>query len=923
MSIMLKKEEEQVKIASEKTDILLKDLEKENKKANAKQEEVEANAQQCQSEAAFIAKQKEEAQIDLDAALPALRAAEEAVSAIQQPQIVELKAMKTPLEIMKYVMDCVCILTSSTLAPIIPEEKAFNKKDPTKITPYMKDSWEESGRFLLTSIDFLQRIKNPKLGDMINEEQIELLQPYFLVKDIFFNIPNAKNASNAIEALCKWVYALATYFEKSKIVKPKMEFLAIQEDKLKIALTNLAKAEADLAEVKAFVAQLRAKYQKQIEEKNALEDRARKTKKKMDQARKLIESLTDEKERWAKGRDEISEQKRRLVGNVSMACAFISYCGPFNAEFRTLLVNESFIADMKRKQIPCTPNLDLTKFLVDDATIGEWNLQGLPKDDLSIQNGIMVTSSSRFPLLIDPQGQGGFWIRNKYAEFINPRQSFATLTNPKFKEFFLKPCMEDGKTLIIEGIENEVDPILDPVLEKQISIRNKSKYVDVGGTDIDWNDSFRMFLTCRLPNPAFSPELSAKTTIIDFTVTLGGLEQQLLGRLLSKEKKALEESLNQLLTEVTQNTKNLQNLDKSLLEKLTESKGNLLEDQELVEVLNTTKTEAKAVHAKLIEAEVKTKEINEQREQFRSVAIRGSVLYFCIIEMSLVNWMYNSSLGQFLQLFDYSIDNSDKAPSPAKRVENIIKFLTYHVYRYVNRGLFEKEKVTFLLMVTFNIMLRDGKISAADIAMFLKAGSVVDVTEKSPMKFMEDSGWNNCRALAKHVFQGESVAFFRDLIQSIERNENVWKTWLEGSNHDKSTVPDFAERLSGDKDIGPFLHLCLVRCIREDRTLVASSNFIAEKLGPEYTAPVTDSLESIWQESSPMVPVLYLLSAGADPTSAIDDFSKKKRKVYCDKVSMGEGQDKYADESIKNGMIDRNLDHPSELSLGSPVHAIP
>ena len=75
-------------------------------------------------------------------------------------------------------------------------------------------------------------------------------------------------------------------------------------------------------------------------EKAALEDKANKTKKKINTARTLISSLTDEKNRWSKGMSEISDQKRRLVGNCSLATAFISYCGPFNAEFRTMLAQE-------------------------------------------------------------------------------------------------------------------------------------------------------------------------------------------------------------------------------------------------------------------------------------------------------------------------------------------------------------------------------------------------------------------------------------------------------------------------------------------------------------------------------------------------------------------------------------------------------
>jgi dynein heavy chain len=67
-------------------------------------------------------------------------------------------------------------------------------------------------------------------------------------------------------------------------------------------------------------------------------------------------------------------------------------------------VGELFNNDLNGRGIPTTNDMELTKFLVDDATVGEWNLQGLPSDELSIQNGIMVTRSSRYPLMIDPQG---------------------------------------------------------------------------------------------------------------------------------------------------------------------------------------------------------------------------------------------------------------------------------------------------------------------------------------------------------------------------------------------------------------------------------------------------------------------------------------------------------------------------------------
>jgi dynein heavy chain len=161
--------------------------------------------------------------------------------------------------------------------------------------------------------------------------------------------------------------------------------------------------------------------------------------------------------------------------------------------------------------------------------------------------------------MIDPQGQAISWIKRRERDIIE-RDTIFTLNHPSLKDA-LKFPLSEGWPVLIEQIENEVDPILDPILEKQIIVKGRSKYIKVADTDLDYHDNFRLFMTSRLGNPHFSPELAAKATIIDFTVTQGGLEQQLLGRLISKEQKSLEEQLTQLQEEVTMNTKTLQNYE--------------------------------------------------------------------------------------------------------------------------------------------------------------------------------------------------------------------------------------------------------------------------------------------------------------------------------------------------------------------------
>ena len=129
-----------------------------------------------------------------------------------------------------------------------------------------------------------------------------------------------------------------------------------------------------------------------------------------------------------------------------------------------MLLDEYFHQDIMAKSIPVSEDLELNNFLVDQATVGEWNMEGLPSDELSIQNGIMVTRSSRYPLMIDPQSQALSWIKSREPELLQ-HNTVITLNVPDLKRALQNP-IENGYPVLIESIENEVDPMLDPVLEK-------------------------------------------------------------------------------------------------------------------------------------------------------------------------------------------------------------------------------------------------------------------------------------------------------------------------------------------------------------------------------------------------------------------------------------------------------------------------
>lgn len=398
MQKKLEVEKKEQAIAAEQTNKLLEKLKVENEKAARKEEEVNKVKAQCEADKAKIEVEKEEAYRDLAAALPFQEAAVKAGDSIDVNAIKTLRNQQKPADACKLVVDCVNLIFGDALDPVkIREVQQLKNK-----WQFINDSYDTFGKMNIRDENFVKRVqeftKNDK--DKITDETCELLEPYLFMKlpdeakTPFFTATNLAGSNSAMGTLTTWARAMYDYHNASKVVKPKQDALFLKEAALDVALKELASAEAELDRVQKIKAELQHQFDEANTKAKALEEQAQNTKRQMDRANRLITGLGDNIERWKKDGAKIAETKLNLVGDVAKGCAFVSYCGPFNSEFRDKLIEEYFFKDLIDRSIPCSTDLDLTNFLVDPAVAGQWALEGLPKDQLSIQNAIMVTKST-------------------------------------------------------------------------------------------------------------------------------------------------------------------------------------------------------------------------------------------------------------------------------------------------------------------------------------------------------------------------------------------------------------------------------------------------------------------------------------------------------------------------------------------------
>lgn len=789
-----------------------------------------------------------ECQADLDQALPAYNRAVKALDSLNRDDISEIKAFKKPPPLVQTVMEAVCVL--------------FGKAA----------TWKEA-QVLTSNSNFLKMLKTFE-KDNIPKSRLKKLKTYITMKE--FDPDIIEKVNIASKSLCMWVIAVHTYSKVAERIEPKRQALKDAEKDLQNANATLFEKQDSLRKIEDRIQTLEQKYDEAKNTIEQLEFEIQQTKDRLARAEKLLSGLSDEQVRWSINVKNLTEKKRNLIGDILISSGCISYLGPFTSAYRKNLVNK-WMQKAEEFNLPVSKDFTLIDTLADPVTIRHWINKGLPTDEISTENAVFVTKGRRWPLLIDPQGQGNKWIKNQ--EKANGLKIIKAQDPELLRK--LEAGIRVGLPCLVENVSEEIDPAMEPILLKQTFRTGGRLLIRLGDQDIDYNPQFKLYLTTKLPNPHYMPEVCIKVTIINFTVTLGGLEDQLLADVVAYERSELETQKNELVTQIADGKSQLKQCEDKILELLfKESDVLIVDDIDLIKALNESKSMSESISSSVEQAEKTAEEINFIRESYRPVARRGSILYFVISDMSLVDPMYQNSLQFFKDLFNNCMEKAEKNSALEKRLNNLMDYTTNSTYQIICRGLFEKDKLLFSFLIAAQILRNAGAITEIEWSYFLRGNQAREVEKESP-SWISKGLWIDIVGL-----ENISSNAFSGLADSFKTSEKEWKAFYDDDqNYDKPLPEPFNTKLN------EWNRLLLLKSLCPEKMIFGISRLVRTYLGPKFTVAPEFDLTSVFKDSTLKTPILFVLSAGADPQSIFDKFAREQGQG--DRVlllSLGQGQ---------------------------------
>jgi predicted nuclease with TOPRIM domain len=534
-----------------------------------------------------IQKQKASAYADLEKAEPALISAQQAVSAIQKKHLDEIKALPKPPEKIRLTLEAVAMLLEGK---------------PVKF------DWADIRR-IVSGADFTTRVAQFDSKTISKPVRAMVMKEYTSLPD--FTAERINTASRACGPLAEWVIAQVFYSDILDRVAP----LRQQVESLEAAAKTLVEQQRELqATVKALetsIARYKDEYAALISETERIKTTMADVERRVTRSVSLLDNLGSERDRWRAQSTSFQAELATMVGDVLVCSAFLAYAGFFDQQYRDGLLAK-WTARLRAGRLALKENLSVSTYLSTPEDRMGWHANALPADELSTENAVMLQRFNRYPLVIDPSGQAAEFLLKQYASRRIAKTSFLDASFMKN----LESALRFGTPLLVQDVEN-IDPVVNPVLNKEIYKKGGRVLIRLGDQDIDFSPTFVIFLVTRDPTAHFTPDLCSRVTFVNFTVTPAGLLSQLAHETLRVERPDVHERRTDVLRLQGEYRVRLRALEKSLLTALNEAEGNLLDNDTVLATLERLKHDAADVARKAADADAVMAELTACRASTR------------------------------------------------------------------------------------------------------------------------------------------------------------------------------------------------------------------------------------------------------------------------------------------------------------------
>lgn len=777
---------------------------------------------------------------DLAQAEPAVEEARRSVRNIKKPQLAEARSMQNPPAGVKLALEAVCTLLGHKVHDWKGVQAIVRQND------------------FIASIDGYRNE-----SQMTPQYRIKMRNEYLSNEDFTFEKVN--RASKACGPLVQWVEAQVNFSEILERVGPLKEEVHHLEETAFQTRAEAKMIENTLAELEQSIETYKAEYASLISQIEALKGEMSRVQSKVDRSMRLLDSLSSERGRWEDGSKAFEVQMETIIGDVFLAAAFLAYGGVYDQQYRRAML-EDWSLHLASSGIAFKAQNSISEYLSTADERQQWQDNSLPVDDLCTENAIMLKRYNRYPLIIDPSG--------RVPEFLQKESKGRRLTVTSFldRSFVkqLESALRFGNPMLIQDAEH-IDPILNHVLNKEYQRTGGRVLIQLGRQEIDFSPAFRLYLSTKDPSARFAPDVCSRTTFVNFTVTQSSLRTQTLNDVLKSERPDVDERRSNLVKLQGEFTQRLRRLERMLLQALNESQGNILDDENVIQTLETLKNEAAEITAKAVEAEGVMADVTTIMATYTKVAQSCSAIFAVMEQLYHLHHFYQFSLQYFVDIFEAVLGSmkSFTERNEGRRVDEIVRALFSRTYRETSASLLQNDRLTFAVLLA----------QAAPLNM-----------NKSLIALLLDPELIGSDASAASASKTQSLAIVSRILPLKNAVNSVtdadWDTFL-ATEEAETCVPIGATSFDNESD-KTLTELLLIKLLRIDRLVPAINRFVGTVFGPSFL-DVAEDIARIVHGVTASSPIALCSSPGFDASYKIDQLVERTQ-AKCTNVAMGSNE---------------------------------